>query len=112
MIYLDIIDEILATFSIDRFSDEAADMFYSFCRSVAIFRQLNPDATSGSGDLLRNWAKHLGRFYLEFDQWMKRGVLPLINADEEVLRHFGIDVKKRTVCAFAWSLAGLYIAAS
>lgn len=61
----------------------------------------------GAGELLRVMAAEKGRFYLEFDQSMKRAIQRIVDADAEALAALGVYPKRRTVCGIAWALTDL-----
>lgn len=82
--------------------------FELVCRCIQ-YRQEHPEAEFGAGRLLMEQAKEKGRFFKEYDQWMKRGVRAMIEADELALAELGVYPEKRTVCSFAWSLAALVL---
>lgn len=88
---------------------QAELQFFELVCRCCVYRQDNREAEFGAGRLLMEQAKEKGRFFKEYDQWLKRGVKELIEADELALAEFGVYPEKRTVCSFAWALAALIL---
>lgn len=62
-----------------------------------------------AGELEKRMAAEKGRYYLDFDQRMKRAIRRIVEADPEALAYFGVYPKRRTVCGIAWALTDLLL---
>lgn len=98
--------DVFQAFGLDLSTQAQLHFFELVCR-LCTYQQENPTAEMGAGKVLIEQANEKGRFFKEYDQWMKRDIKALIDADELALAAFGVYPKKRTVCALAWSLAAL-----
>lgn len=82
--------------------DELA--FFEFVSRLYLERK-NRGMTAG--ELEKRMAAEKGRYYLDFDQRMKRAIRRIVEADTEALAAFGVYPKRRTVCGIAWALTDL-----
>ena len=98
--------EVFQAFGLDMQTQAQLQFFELVCR-LCTYRQENPTAEMGAGKVLIEQANEKGRFFKEYDQWMKRDIRDLIDADELDLAALGVYPKRRTVCGIAWALAAL-----
>ena len=99
---VELVKELLRQFGIEPDGAAAAD-FVELVRRIAAYRQQNPSAEYGAGEVLRAFAVEKRMYFLALDQRMKAAVRPLLDASDTQLDAYALRLPKRTACALAWA---------